>query len=217
MRHHTCKQIFSAASQTGTVKCSSLDQVTAPGICSHAQLCISVTRAACAGRVSSLHILCKPHACHRVWFALLAPPFIGAGALKFSHCCYRKHSTWSQRDRDLLAQMSQQFVSDISASTRECVYGYMAAMLPDKAKPDIAGHSDWYDCLMIQSSMHNRPIIAQEPASQLVPLLLQWYNCKFNGLGLYGVYAAQLQSGGLQTCCCVQQCHLASGSGRSVC
>lgn len=90
----------------------------------------------------------------------MAAHFIGAGALKFSRRYCREHSTWSQRDRDLLVQMSQQFVSDISASTRECVYGYMAAMLPDKAKLDIAGHSDWYVCSNNQSSMHNRRNIA---------------------------------------------------------
>lgn len=78
----------------------------------------------------------------------MAPHFISAGdAVKPTQCCRRKHSTWSQRDRELLAQMSQQFVSDISASTRECVYGYMAAMLPGKAIPDIAGHNGWYGCL----------------------------------------------------------------------
>lgn len=42
--------------------------------------------------------------------------------------------------------MSQQFVSDISASTKDCMYGYMAAMLPGKSVPDIARHNNWYVC-----------------------------------------------------------------------
>ena len=115
--------------------------------------CIFATLSAYAGEMS-LHILCKPQACCRKWIALMAPNFISAGdAIKPAHCCCRKNSTWSQRDWDLLAQMSQQFVSDISASTRDCVYGYMAAMLPGKAIPDIAGHNDWYCCVNNTSSM----------------------------------------------------------------
>ncbi|KAL3132532.1 hypothetical protein ABBQ32_009074 [Trebouxia sp. C0010 RCD-2024] len=55
----------------------------------------------------------------------------------------RNHSTWSQQDHDLLAQMSQQFASDVSATTKACVNEYMAALLPEKTVPDIAGHNEW--------------------------------------------------------------------------
>lgn len=61
-----------------------------------------------------------------------------------SYCFCRNHSTWSQRDQDLLAQMSQQFVSDASAITKDCMYEYMAALLPENTVPDIAGHNEWY-------------------------------------------------------------------------
>ena len=126
--------------------------------------------------------------------------------------------------------MSQQFVSDISASTKDCMYGYMAAMLPGKSVPDIARHNDWYVCC-IQTSM---PMFCRlRKRCNLTPIALMQCRvcckvlvaCKLiytsagifaaapvlqmqirQSLGLYCVHTAGLQSEALAAvrspCCC---------------
>lgn len=62
--------------------------------------------------------------------------------------------------------MSQQFLSDVSATTKDCMYQYMAALLPGKTVSDIAGHNEWYvSCeLLVEKVLPDVPYITRSHA-----------------------------------------------------
>lgn len=100
-----------------------------------------------------------------------------------SYCFCRNHSTWSQQDHDLLAQMSQQFASDVSATTKACVNEYMAALLPEKTVPDIAGHNEW--CVSSEHPIKQSLVHSCEDAPHLLYLTRPRCNDGCCNVGLF--------------------------------